>query len=164
LQRDDDCDLQERLAHNERMLEANAWREAVRRTAPADLAALGVDRADLRMAAAQAYLRSVRAAALVRIDLGLRRIILLDRILATWRRRGEPGFGPDESDFADAALWYERKLGECAPDLAYIPPPHAGKTSEAELLRLGQDQRRFEAARKAWRRQLLARRREMLAA
>jgi hypothetical protein len=149
LHRDDRSDLLCRIAANERLLEANAAREIVRQAAPADLASMGVDRPDLRWQAARAYIRSARTAAIARIDLGLRRLVMLDRISASARRRAAT---VDESDLADAGLWFERKFGQPAPSLAYIPPSFAGRTSEAELLRLAGDQRRFEAARAARRR------------
>jgi hypothetical protein len=150
----DRADLLCRIAHNERLIEASDLRGAVRASAPADLAALGVDRADLRIAAARAFIRAARAAAIARIDLGLRRIVLLDKIAASSRRRGAAQ--PDESDVADAQLAFTRIFGEAPPDLKYIAKPFAGRTSEAELLRLVGDQARFESARAARRRKIAA--------
>jgi hypothetical protein len=152
--RDDDDDLLTLIERNERLIAASDLRDEIRRTAPADLAALQIDRPDLRWQAARAYIRATRGAAIARIDLGLRRIVLLDKIAASSRRRGAAM--PDESDVADAQLAFTRIFGEAPPDLKYMAKPFAGRTSEAELLRLASDERRHEAARKAWLRQLLA--------
>jgi hypothetical protein len=126
----------------------------VRQAAPADLASMGVDRPDLRWAASRAWIRNTRAAAIARADSALRRIVLLERIAASARRRRAAQ--PDESDVADAQLAFTRIFGEASPDLKYIAKPFAGPTSEAELLRLAGDQRLFEATRAARRRAIAA--------
>jgi len=124
-------------------------RDSVRSSAPADLTWLGIDSADLRWAAAQAYIRAARDAAGARIDLALRRFIWLQRVMKAWRRRGKPGFGPADSDFADATNAYRSLFREDVPPLAYTAAEPYGPTSAEALLRLAEDQRQYEAARAA---------------